>query len=176
MIQRILCPTNFTSKSKAGLAYALSLAKENNAQVIMFHATAFPNVFVCPIEAEGFYHWDQLIDNFRVDHVIAEADLKLRNFVRATFGNEIKGVEWKTRVGLGSATEQIITAALQEEADLIVMARSEKAMLVRLFTHSISEAVASTAKCPVLTIDATRASSHNRGWRVPVFSEIWQSS
>jgi hypothetical protein len=117
-----------------------------------------PNVFVCPIEAEGFYHWDRLIDNFRVDHVIAEAELKLRNFVRATFGNEIEGVEWKIRVGLGGATEQIITAALQEEADLIVMARSEKAMLVRLFTHSISEAVSSTATCPVLTIDATRAS------------------
>ena len=54
MIQRILCPTNFTENSKTGIAYALSVAKENSAQLIIFHATAFPNSAHYPAEPEGF--------------------------------------------------------------------------------------------------------------------------
>jgi nucleotide-binding universal stress UspA family protein len=176
MIQRILCPTNFTENSKIGVAYALSLARENNAQVIFSHATAFPDLFEFPLEADGFCQRERTISNFKLDYITAEADLRLRNFVRATFGNEGGGVPWKTRVGLGSVTEQIVTAALQEEVDLIVMVRAEKTMLARLLTRGISEAVSRSASCPVLTIDATRARNHKRGWRVPVFREIWQSS
>jgi hypothetical protein len=43
MIQRILCPTNLTEASKTGIAYALSVAKENGSQLVIFHATSFPS-------------------------------------------------------------------------------------------------------------------------------------
>jgi nucleotide-binding universal stress UspA family protein len=72
--------------------------------------------------------------------------------------------------------EEIVVAALQEEVDLIVLTRSEKGTLARLFTGSISEAVSKSAPCPVLTIDATQAVRHRRGWRVPAFREILQTS
>ena len=176
MIQRILCPTNFTENSKTGIAYALSVAKENGAQLIIFHATSFPNFTQYPGEPEGFYQWDRLVSKFKMDHVLAEAELKVRNFVRATFEIESNGVAWKTRVGLGNMAEEIVVAALQEEVDLIVLARSEKGTLARLFTRSISEAVSKSAPCPVLTIDATQAICHGRGWRAPAFREILQSS
>ena len=42
MSQRILCPTDLTVNSKDGVAYGLSLAKKNRAQLIIFHATLFP--------------------------------------------------------------------------------------------------------------------------------------
>jgi nucleotide-binding universal stress UspA family protein len=176
MIQRILCPTDFTEESKTGIAYALSVAKENGAQLVIFHATAFPDFAQYPGELDGFYQWEWLVSKFKMDHVLAEAELKVRNFVRATFKIESNGVAWKTRVGLGNVAEEIVVAALQEEVDLIVLARFEKGTLARLFTRSISEAVSKSAPCPVLTIDATQAICHRRGWRVPAFREILQSS
>ena len=176
MIQRILCPTNFTENSTTGIAYALSVAKENGAQLIIFHATSFPNFTQYPAELEGFYQWDRLVSKFKMDHVLAEAELKVRDFVRATFEIESNGVAWKTRVGLGNVAEEIVVAALQEEVDLIVLARSEKGTLARLYTRSISEAVSKNAPCPVLTIDATQAICQGRGWRAPAFREILQSS
>ena len=42
MIQKILCPSDLTLNSLAGVAYGLTLAKENRAQLIVFHATSFP--------------------------------------------------------------------------------------------------------------------------------------
>ena len=42
MIQKILCPTDLTLNSMAGVAYGLTLAKENRAQLIVFHATLLP--------------------------------------------------------------------------------------------------------------------------------------
>ena len=176
MIQRILCPTNFTEESKSGIAYALSLAKENGAQLVIFHATSFPTFTQYPGELEGFYQWDRLVSKFKMDHVLAEGELKVRNFIRATFEIESNGVAWKIRAGLGKVAEEIVVAALQEEVDLIVLARSEKGTLARLFTGSISEAVSKSAPCPVLTIDATQAIGRRRGWRVPAFREILQSS
>ncbi len=174
MIQRVLCPVDFTEKSKTGVAYALSVAKENSAQLVMFHATAFPSFVDYPVEPDGFYQWDRLASKFRIKHIIAEAELKLRNFIRATFESESSGVTWKTRVGLGNVAREIVVAALQEEVDLVVLAHSEKALLARLFTRSISDAVSARAACPVLTVDATRASRHRQGWRVPAFREILQ--
>lgn len=176
MIQRILCPTSFTEESKTAIAYALSVAKENSSQLVIFHATSFPNFAQYPGELEGFYQWDRLVSKFKMDHILAEAELKVRNFVRATFEIESNGVAWKTRVGLGNVAEEIVVAALQEEVDLVVLARSEKRPLARLFTRSISEAVSKSAPCPVLTIDATQAICHRRGWQVPAVREILQSS
>jgi nucleotide-binding universal stress UspA family protein len=176
MIQRILCPTNFTANSKTSIAYGMSVAKENGAQLIMFHATAFPKLAYYPVDADGFYQWDQLVPKFKVDHILAEAESKLRNFVRATFEIDSIGVAWKTRVGLGDVAEEIVVAAAQEEVDLIVLARTEKGTLARLFSRSISEAVSNSATCPVLTIDAAQSIRHSRGWRALAFREILQSS
>jgi len=176
MIQRILCPVNFAASSKRGIAYALSVAKENNAQLIIFHATTFPSFVHYQGELEGFYQWERLLAEFKVDHVLAEAELKLTNFVRSTLREGAEGVAWKTRVGLGKVPEEILAAALREEVDLVVLARSEKPTLARLFTRSISEAVSKGASCPVVTISITRAISDSRAWRVPAFREILQSS
>jgi len=176
MIQRILCPTNFTEESKTGIAYALSVAKENGSQLVIFHATSFPSFTHYPGELEGFYEWDRLLCKFKMDHILAEAELKVRNFVRAAFESQSNGVAWNARVGLGNVAEEIVTAALQEEVDLIVLARSEKGMLARFFAGSISEAVSKSAPCPVLTIDATKTLRHSRAWRVPALREILQNS
>jgi nucleotide-binding universal stress UspA family protein len=178
MSQKILCPTDLTVNSKDGVAYGFSLAKKNDAQLIIFHATSFPNLDQYPCcELESFYQWEHLVSKFKVDHLLAEAEREVMSFVCGKFETESKGVAWKSKVALGRPAEEIVVAAVQEEVDLIVLARRKARTLARFFTRSISETVTRNAPCPVLSIDATQFIQPPSVWRrVPLLSEIVQSS
>ena len=174
MIEKILCPTDLSDNSRDSVAYALRLAKGNGAQLILFHATSFPNFIYFPCELEPFYQWEELISKSRMDQILADAENRVKNFVCARFGAESTDVVWRARVALGSAQEEIVTAALQEEVDLIVMGRCQRATLARMFTSSISETVSRAAPCPVLSIDTTQFARPARGWRLPLLREVFQ--
>jgi nucleotide-binding universal stress UspA family protein len=176
MIQRILCPTDFTESSRDSLTYALQLAKENGAQLIVFHATSFPSVIEYACELQPYDQWQQLVSRFKIDQVLCRAQRKLKTFVGTSFGAEINRVAWRPSVALGKVSEEIVVAALREEVDLIVMARSKRALLARIFTVTIPEAVSRTAPCPVLLIDTSQVISPSRVWRLPVLREGLQSS
>lgn len=173
MAQTILCPTDLTSNCKDGVAYALSLAKRNSAQLIILHITWFPSLSQYPgCEPGPFYQWEQAVAKFKTDHLFAEAERRVRRFICENFGAESDGVEWKPRIALGRVSEEIILAALQGEADLIVLARRKGKTLSRLFTRSISENVSRNAPCPVLSIDATQLIRPSPAWRVPLLGDI----
>jgi universal stress protein A len=173
MSQRILCPTDLTVNSKDGIAYGISLAKRNRAQLIIFHATSFPrpSQYAC-CEVEPYYQWSELLCQFKPDHLLAEAEQRVGQFVCAAFGAESSGVAWKARAGLGGAAEEIVVAAIQEDVDLIVLCRHKKNALTRFFTRSIAETVSRNAPCPVLSIDAHQSMRPAPVWRVPVLGEI----
>jgi nucleotide-binding universal stress UspA family protein len=175
MIQRILCPTDFTESSRDSVAYALQLAKENGAQLIVFHATSFPSVFQYPCELEPYYPWEQLVSRFKMDQVLSLAERKLKKFVGTMLGAEINGVAWRPCVALGKVSEEIVGAAFREEVDLIVMASSKRALLPRIFTAGIPEAVSRSAPCPIVVVDATQVISSSRTWKLPVLREEFQS-
>lgn len=174
MSQRILCPTDLTVNSKDGVAYGLSLAKKNRAQLIIFHATLFPRLsqYACG-EVEPY--WSQLLSKFKTDQLLTEAEYRVRQFVCATFGAESSGVAWKPRAGLGRAAEEIVVAAIQEDVDLIVLSRRKKSALTRFFTRRIAETVSRNAPCPVLSIEAHQSTRSTPVWRVPVLGEIAES-
>jgi nucleotide-binding universal stress UspA family protein len=172
MIQRILCPTDLTANSKDGVTYAFSLAQRNGAQLILLYATSFPSLWQYPCELDAFYQWEQLVSMFKMDRILGEAECKVRAFVSNKFRVESTGVAWEPRIALGKVAEGIVTAALQEDVDLIVMDRRQRSMLARVFTRGILETVSRNAPCPVLSIDATRATYSSGGWRMPMLKEI----
>lgn len=173
MSRRILCPTNLAVNSKDGVAYGLSLAKKNRAQLIIFHATWFLRLsqYAC-YEMEPYYQWSQRLSKFKTDQLLTEAEYRVRQFICATFGAESSGVAWKPRAGLGGAAEEIVVAATQEDVDLIVLCRRKKSALTRFFTRSIAETVSRNAPCPVLSIEAHQSTRAAPVWRVPVLGEI----
>jgi nucleotide-binding universal stress UspA family protein len=173
---KILCPTDLTSNSQDSVAYALRLAKENSAELIVFHAISFPTLGEFPCELEAFYQWEQCVARFRLDQLIVDAERCVRNFVGVRFGAESDRVIWRPRVALGDVAEEIVRAACQEEVDLIVMARCKRGAFARLFGRSIPEAVSRSAPCPVLSIDTTQFVSSARARRVPVLRGLFQSS
>ena len=175
MIQKILCPTDLTLNSLAGVAYGLTLAKENRAQLIVFHATSFPCQYpYC--ELESFREWEQLVSRFKMDRLLAEAEREVKNFVYTNFGVETNDSACKVRVALGRAAEEIVTAALREEVDVIVLARRKVRTLTRLFTRSISATVSKNAPCPVLSIGPAQLIRPLPGCRLPLLEELLQRS
>src|SRR5919106_2791174 len=174
MIRRILCPTELTAASQDSLAYAFRLAKENGAQLIVFHATKLPTLSQYPCDMDDYFQWQQFLSKFRVDHLLEDAKLRVTHFVRARFEAASVGIDWKTKVALGDAAEEIVRAALQEEADLVVMHRCKKGVLAQFFGRSVSEAVGRSAPCPVLSIDAPRGGRSSGTWRLPVLRELLQ--
>ena len=175
MVRKILCPTDLTTSCRRGLNYALRLAKDNDAELIVFNATCFPSIwqYGCELDADG--QWEKIVYRLRLDQLLADAERQVTSFFERTFGAECDGVVWKPRAALGYPVEEIVRAALQEEADLIVMARCKRTMLARVFRPSISEAVARTASCPVVSIDANQLVSAPRGWRLPVLNRALQA-
>ena len=178
MIRRILCPTDLTENSRNSVAYAFRLAKENDAGLVVFHATVFPdcNRYLCELELYSQSQWEECVSRFKMDQIVADAERKVKSFVGAKFKAEAGAVDWKPRVGLGKVSEEIIVAAFQEEVDLIVMARCKRAMLARLLRSSITETVSTGAPCPVLSIDTTQFVGRSAGWRVPLLREFFQTS
>jgi nucleotide-binding universal stress UspA family protein len=175
MIQKILCPTDLTMNSAAGIAYGLTLAKENRAQLIVFHATSFPCQYpYC--ELESFREWEQLVSRFKMDRLLAEAERKVKSFVYTNFGVEMNDSAYIVGVALGRAAEEIVTAALREEVDVIVLARRKVRTLTRLFTRSIAATVSRNAPCPVLSIGPAQFIRPLPGCQLPRLEELLQRS
>ena len=177
MIQKILCPTDLTANSTDSIAYGLTLAKENRAQLIIFHATSFPWLAQYPCyELELFHEWDQLVSKFKVDRVLAEAECKVKHFLHAHFGTGYDGRSRKVRVGLGKVAEETVTAAVQEEVDIIILARRNKRALSQFFTRSVSANVSRNAPCPVVSIGPPQFIRRSAVWRLAPLEEIVRRS
>ena len=173
MIQKILCPTDLTVNSMESIVYGLSLAKENRAQLIVFHSTSFPRLTQYPCyELETFQQWDQLVSRFKMDRLLSEAECKVKNFVHTNFRVESNGIAWKVRAALGKVAEEIVVAALKEEVDVIVLARRKVRTLTRRFARSISARVSRNAPCPVLSIGPAQIIRPSSQYRVPLLEEI----
>lgn len=174
MIRRILCPTELTAASHDSLAYSFRLAKANDAQLIVFHATQLPTLSQYPCDMDDYFQWQQFLARFRVDHLLENAQRRLTSFVSARAASI--AIDWKTKVALGDTAEEIVRAALQEEADVVVMHRCKTGRLAQMFRTSVSEAVGRSAPCPVLLVDAPDGARTAETWRLPVWKELLQSS
>jgi universal stress protein A len=175
MIRRILCPTDLTVHSKDGVTYAFSLAQRNGAQLIVFHTTSFPTLWQYPCELDSFYRWEEMVSKFKMDRLLAAAERRVRGFVCEKFGIESDAVAWKPKIALGRVADEIVTAALQEDVDLIVLNRRQRALLPRFLARGILEQVSRNAPCPVLSLDATKPIYPFAGWRMPMVEEVVHS-
>ena len=115
------------------------------------------------------------MSKFKMDRLVAEAERRVRGFVCEKFRVESDAVAWKPKIALGRVADEIVTAALQEEVDLIVLNRRQRALLPRFLTRGILESVSRNAPCPVLSLDATKPIYPFAGWRMPMVEEVVHS-
>ena len=152
LIKRILCPIDLSAETKAGMTYAVSLAREHQAELVFFHVTRVPVLDLAyPCEPDPFT-LRYTLPKFSIDDLFRTAAGRVESLVHENFGPDVFGLRWKASVSLGNIPREIMTAAIGENADLIVMAKRKRSVLRRLFTRSISEAVSEIAPCPVLSL------------------------
>jgi nucleotide-binding universal stress UspA family protein len=141
-IQQILCPIDFSQGSSAALEYATTLAQETRARLVLLYAVELPiDVLEPPNPA---------LINYRAV-CFAEARAQMTKAVGAAAA---RGVSTADLVVEGRAHRQILQAAAERHADLIVMGVQGRGALDMLFFGSTTNHVVRAATCPVLTLRA----------------------
>jgi universal stress protein A len=170
-IKKILVPTDFSDVSVPAIGYGISLAKKNVAEVAVVHA--FPTKAMQEHFTEG-YLTDGLVTPAGVgrqpglDSIMDQKRSILDNFLQQNIGPEVlKGVKINSLVRFGKAVGEVVAAAKEEQADLIVMA-SRGSSFARLFGGTVTDRIARRAPCPVLSISPSAEVRTEQDTRVPV--------
>lgn len=138
----MIVPLDFSSQSLRALDFALPLARRFGASVQLIHvyvgAHQFSTVATAPVL------WSE-----------AEAKRHLADEVEFVFGTRPRGEDCHLRIG--NPDREIIAAAEELKADLIVMATHGHSGFKHLTLGSTTEKVIRRARCPVLVVrEATR--------------------
>ena len=138
--RRILWPTDFSPLAAAALPYALKLAAESSAELVVLHVLPTAALFAIP-EMVGVA-WEH-----------GEAELH-----RVT--EHVKGKAPTLRVhgvvAKGVPCDQIVRVARRLRCDLIVLATHGRTGLRHVAMGSVAENVVRRAACPVLTVHPPR--------------------
>lgn len=133
---KILCPVDFDANSIAALGFACELAQERKAALEVLHVVPIPPG---PEVAIPF------------DKLEGRARTRLERIARQKVPPKLR---YAVHVRTGDPASEVILAAEQLRADLIVMATHGRRGLSRFLLGSVAERVVREAPCPVLTIKA----------------------
>lgn len=132
-LTNILFATDFGSGAEKAAAYALSLAQEHSAHLTLLHV----------IESAAAYTEESVarqreINVARMKQLMAPG---IEDWCKPEF-----------RVTFGSAVEELLIAAKESKADLIVMGAKARTNLAGHAPLTIAYRVVTKANCPVLTV------------------------
>ena len=147
-MQRILAAVDGSAPSIRAVVFAADLASKYSAELILLTVGRDLSVELTS-ELETYFrqeHIDAPLSGWRSAHaesVLADARLEA----------EAKGTKQiSTRSSIGDAAEEIIGAAKDERADLIVMGSRGYGRLAGLLLGSVAQKVLAHASCPVLIV------------------------
>jgi nucleotide-binding universal stress UspA family protein len=140
-VKRILVPVDFSPASQKAFADALSLATHFGSELIVLYV-------VPPAPASAFTSVDGLPP-------FSEADLSAgeRNLVAFTKSARTRGIaKASASVRIGVPSHEIVEAAKDSDADLIVIATHGYTGWKHFCIGSTAERVVRAAPCPVLVV------------------------
>ena len=139
-IQHILVAHDFGEASQSALAYAIDLAETLKARITIVHAYDVP-VYGFP---EGLALTAETIG--RIEAVTKQALEGIVQHARRP-GVQIDGV-----LRQGPAWSEIVAAAAETKANLVVIGTHGRRGLAHALLGSVAEKVVRSAPCPVLTV------------------------
>ena len=142
-IRTILVPTDFSDCAAVAVRYAKELAEKFGSAVHLLHvipdsAFVLPEAIVPPVM--------QVPD---ISDLKAQTDSSLQAAV-AQFGLANLKIECESR--LGSPADEIVAAAKDANADLIVIGTHGRSAIAHFLLGSVVDKVVRHAHCPVLTV------------------------
>lgn len=141
-VDRILFATDFSEAAPVAWSTARSMAAALEAELVVQHV-------VPPLTVQG----DFPPDIYSRYHEEARAEAE-REFARLLA--DTAGVKARTRLDGGRVAEEILRAAVEERADLIVMGTTGRSGVRRLLVGSVAAEVVRRAPCAVVTVGPAR--------------------
>lgn len=141
---RVLFPTDFTDASLAAAPYAISLAQENNARLVLLHVMRTP-------ELRNFNGRNEN-DQRRFELSVAEAIHQLYETVPKDADLHFPP---ESLVEYGDPADRILALAKDRSSDLIVLGVRDATGRIGAATHlarATAHKVVAHALCPVLTV------------------------
>ena len=135
-IRTVLHPTDFSDAARPAFELASALARDYRAMLVVVHVVPATHAFAP----------DGIAVPFPVEEPY-EVHARLARLHPAD-----PGVHTEHRVLEGDAAEQILRAARDAAADVIVLGTHGTSGLARLLVGSVAESVMRKAPCPVLTV------------------------
>jgi nucleotide-binding universal stress UspA family protein len=147
---KILCPVDFSGASRAALRHAADLANNSHGtvEVLFFNDPLLTAAAAAAYDARG---------------LARSAENALKAFVRRTLVSTPSRANAATCItALGRPAREIVKAARQRRADLIVMGSHGLSGVQRLMLGSVTEEVLKTAAIPVLVVPPGAARTRRR--------------
>jgi len=153
-IKKIICPTDFSEPSYEAIKTAGELAFHFGSELCVLHVVSPVPAVPMGAEPSGFN--------------VSLYEHELETSSKRSLEEIVHQMEWKDlKVRLivlrGSAADEIVRVAEEENADLIVIATRGRTGLDRLIFGSVAEKVVRLARCPVLTVSAGPSGAHGQG-------------
>jgi nucleotide-binding universal stress UspA family protein len=138
--KRILCPIDFSDASLSALEFALSLAREGDADLTILHVMEWPDALPPnrPVPTLEFRDAAERDVRGMLAQLVPDAD---RQRCHPTM-----------RLGEGKAYREILEVATEGRADLVVMGVHGRNPLDLMLFGSTTNQVVRRATCPVLTL------------------------
>ena len=141
---RILCPVDFSESSMKAVAYALSLAREAGAYLILMHVVE---------GVSNTEHWKQP-DPMLLRYLKNAEEQALGRLREAVSAGASQASRPEMILTTGKAYRQILDVAAARDIRLIVMGVHGRGPLNLVLFGSTTEHVVRMASCPVLTLRA----------------------
>jgi nucleotide-binding universal stress UspA family protein len=139
VFHKILCPVDFDAQSAASLDFAVKLALQNQAGLLV--------LTVAPLPLGGGELSPVPLDPYTPIEDAARANLE--NFAREHVGNRLP---YETIVTSGNPATFILNAIRTLHADLVVMGTHSRKGVTHFLLGSVAERVVRESPVPVLTI------------------------
>ena len=140
-IEKILAPTDLSKLSRAGVRYAMDMALEQGAEVIVYH--------VISEDGEWFDKDDELNP---AKALVPKQKQRLAEFIKANCADFLGKVKIHEIVEVGVPYKAIAQKAGSEKADMIIMSTHGRTGLEQVMVGSVTARVVAHATCPVLSI------------------------
>jgi len=155
-LRKILCPVDFSKTSEQALRYAVALAENFDAELVLLHVDELPALAI-----GDYYGLSSAEFELAAPQLPPAAAAALgskanddQDALEAMAGQLQEGHKCRIRTcrRRGMAFLEIIYSAREEAVDLIVMGTHGRTGLSHVLMGSTAEKVVRTAPCPVLTV------------------------
>jgi len=144
-LSKIIAPTDLSNLSQSALRYAMQLALEQGAEVVVYN--------VISEDGEWFDKNDELNP---VKALVPQQRQRLADFVKESCAEFLDQLKVKEVVEVGVPYRDIVRKAADERADLIVMSTHGRTGLEQVMLGSVTAKVVARATCPVLSLRPAR--------------------